>query len=109
MNQQIVPWKIASSITCVGVTSEDWNLSEIPAGEIDVPRTYSTEVLFPESFNTVPVVQASLVGFDIDQRDSSRVSIAVSHITTTGFKLAVTTWMETRVYGVEASWLAIGS
>jgi len=100
---------MASSVACIGVNSEDWNLSAIPVGELDVPRTYNTDIFFPEPFNTVPVVQVALVGFDLDQRDSARLSVAASHITTEGFKLAVTTWMETRVYGVEASWLAIGS
>lgn len=109
MNESIVPWKTASSVLCAGVNSEGWNLAEVPAGELDVPRTYTTDVSFSEPFYSVPVVHAGLTGFDIDQRDSARVSVAVTQVTESGFTLGVTTWRETRVYGIEASWLAIGS
>jgi hypothetical protein len=37
------------------------------------------------------VVHAGLSGFDIDQRDTPRISTAVSQITTLGFSLAITT------------------
>lgn len=109
MNESIIPWKTASSVFCAGVNSEGWNLSRIPDGEIDVPRTFVSEVTFSKPFNSVPLVQASLSGFDLDQRDSARISVAVSDVTVSGFTISVTTWMETRVYGVEASWLAIGN
>jgi hypothetical protein len=109
MNQSIVPWKTASSVLCVGVKSEGWNLAEVPAGTVETPRTFTAEVIFPEPFNAVPVVQAALAGFDLDQRDSARISVAVTEVTETGFTVAMTTWMETRVYGVEVSWLVIGN
>ena len=109
MSNLIVPWKAASSVLSAGVSSDGWNLAEVPAGEIDTPRTYTAAVSFPEAYLSAPVVHAALTGFDLDQRDSARVSVAVSNVTNTGFTIAITTWRETRVYGVEVSWLAIGN
>eukprot|EP01031_Cornospumella_fuschlensis_P003743 gene3743-4677_t len=99
---------MASAVICAGFNSAGWNLVAIPDGQYEAPRTYTVEVVFPEAFTVAPVVHAALSGFDIDQRDSARVSTAVSAITPQGFSLAITTWMGTRVYGVEVSWLAIG-
>jgi hypothetical protein len=99
---------MSSSVLCAGLNSAGWNLVEIPDGQYEAPRTYTVEVVFPEAFNVVPVVHAAVSGFDIDQRDSARISTAVSLITTQGFSLAITTWRGTRVYGVEVSWLAVG-
>jgi hypothetical protein len=54
------------------------------------------------------VVRAGPAGFDRDQRDTARISTAVSPITPQGFSLSITTWMGTRVESVETGWLAIG-
>ncbi|HEY8899499.1 MAG TPA: H-type lectin domain-containing protein [Chthoniobacterales bacterium] len=107
MTSSIVPWKTASSAFSLGVNSEGWNLATTSNDDVS-PRTFVTEVTFAEPFTGAPLVQASLAGFDIDQRDSARVSVAVTQVTPTGFTLAVTTWRETRVYGVEITWLALG-
>jgi hypothetical protein len=109
MTIPIIPWKSLTSVVSVGLTSEGWNLAEVPAGAPDLPRTYTLDVLFPEPFNTVPLVHASITGFDIDNRDTARISVAVNNVTTTGFHLAVTTWRGTRVYSVEVSWLVLGN
>lgn len=108
MNASILPWKAASAVYCAGMLTEGWNLTTVPEGDNDVPRTFTAEILFPEPFRTAPVVHAAIAGFDMDQRDSSRISVAVSGVTATGFTVAITAWRETRVYSVEVSWLVIG-
>jgi hypothetical protein len=55
------------------------------------------------------VVQLGLTGFDIDQRDTARLSLKAADITPTGFMAEVWTWANTRVYAVEFNWLAIGA
>lgn len=67
------------------------------------------EVIFDAPFSSVPVVQLGLTGFDIDQRDTARVSLKAAAITPTGFSAEVWTWANTRVYAVEFNWLAIGA
>jgi len=65
------PWSILSATGGAGVTTEGWNLAE----SAEEPRTFVTEVIFSAPFQSVPVVQLALTGFDMDQRDSGRISI----------------------------------
>lgn len=109
MTTSLTPWKAASAVVSLGVETPGWNLAEVVEGEPHAARTFTTPITFSEPFQFVPVMHSSLVGFDLDQRDSQRVSVAISNTSTTGFDLAVTTWMASRVYSVEVSWLALGS
>jgi len=109
MHTPIIPWKSASAILCVGQDTPGWTLVDVPPGAPDVPRTFTFDVKFAESFNSVPLVHAAVSGFDIDHRDTARLSVSVANVTTDGFTLAVVTWRETRVYSVEVSWLVIGN
>ena len=52
---------------------------------------------------------AFAAGFDIDQRDTSRLTLVAVEITETGFVAEIATWRETRVYSVAFSWLALGA
>lgn len=105
MNDQWTPWSILSATGGVGVTTEGWNLAE----SAEEPRTFITEVVFSASFQSVPVVQLALTGFDMDQRDSARISLKAVEVKPSGFKVEISTWLDTRVYAVEFSWLAIGA
>lgn len=105
----VIPWKAVSSVTTLGILTPGWNLTEIEEGDPHAARTFTTKVEFLDAFQFPPVLHTSLVGFDLDQRDSQRLSIAASNITTTSFDLSVTTWMASRVYSVEVNWLALGS
>ena len=109
MLPSILPWKTLSATLGFGVLDEHWNLAEALPGGGDVARTFTHQVEFATAFEAPPVVQLALTGFDIDQRDSSRLSIKASEITTHGFQIEITTWLETRVYAVECSWFAIGA
>ena len=105
MNDQWTPWSILSATGGAGVTTEGWNLAE----SAEEPRAFVTEVVFSTSFQNVPVVQLALTGFDMDQRDSGRISIKAAEVSPAGFKVEISTWLDTRVYAVEFSWLAIGA
>ncbi len=108
MYSSSVPWKVLSSHVATSVLTEGWSLADIePAAEDDI-RTFAVTVAFDSPFLSVPVVQLGLTGFDIDQRDSSRISIKADGITESGFQALITTWAKTRVYAVEFNWLAIG-
>lgn len=105
----MTPWKTLSSTINVGVLSEGWNLSDASPEVIEDPRSYSIRVLFESPFVLPPVVQLSLTGFDVDQRDSARIRLSAEEISTTGFTVKIITWHDTRIYGVDFSWLALGS
>ncbi|TDU73368.1 H-type lectin domain-containing protein [Prosthecobacter fusiformis] len=103
-----VPWKVLSSQVSVSVLLEDWNLANNEP-EADTLRSYVVQVVFDSPFLSVPVVHLGLTGFDIDQRDSARLTVKAESITESGFQAVISTWSNTRVYAAELNWLAIGS
>ena len=106
----MMPWKTLSATLSLGLGTEGWNLAEHPAEGTHwtEPRTFTTEVFFAAPFAYTPVVHLGLTGFDIDQAYTARLSVRALDITPSGFKAEVSTWLDSRVYGVEVTWLAIG-
>ena len=109
MQTSPVPWKVLSSHLGLGVLTDGWCLDARDDSEGAESRCFRIAVVFDLPFSSVPVVQLGLTGFDIDQRDTARVSLRVADITPTGFMAEVWTWANTRVYAVEFNWLAIGA
>jgi len=101
-----IPWKVISAHLGLGILTEGWTLDAQP--EFDTPRSFTSDVIFASPFQTPPVIHLSLTGFDMDQRDTSRITLKAENITETGFRAFVATWATTRVYSVEFNWLAIG-
>lgn len=108
MYPDTIPWKVLSATASAGVLTPDWNLDVVPPSFGDA-RNFTLDVLFAAPFESVPVVQLGLTGFDADQRDSTRLSITAADITPSGFQVVITTWATTRLYAVEFNWLAIGA
>ncbi len=106
---QTFPWKVLSSHVSAGVLREGWQLDAVDYDTPDQPRVHLLQVAFDAPFSAPPVVQVGLTGFDLDQRDSARLSLKAENITATGFQAAIITWADTRVYGVEFQWFAIGA
>lgn len=77
-------------------------------GDTGDTRTFITDIAFASSFSSVPVVQLGLTRFDLDQRDSARITLKAENISTTGFQAVISSWAATRVFAVEFNWLAIG-
>lgn len=103
-----LPWKVLASNLGVGRLTEGWTLDAEASPDMPA-RCFRVPVVFDTPFDAVPVVQVGLTGFDLDQRDSARVSLKASQITPNGFLAEVWTWVGTRVYAVEFHWLAIGA
>jgi hypothetical protein len=109
MNSPLQPWKSLSASLQVGVLTEGWNLATPPAESTEESRVFRFTVYFSQPFESSPVVHLGLTGFDLDQRDSNRLSLRVAEITPAGFVAEISTWRDTRVYSVEFSWLALGA
>jgi hypothetical protein len=73
------------------------------------PRRHAQDVSFERSFSAPPVVQLGVVGVDSSREHNLRVRVKAENITAAGFTLVVETWWETALFGVDVSWLAIGS
>lgn len=98
-----------SASVYVGELTQGWNLATPPPEYRDEVRTFRFKVNFSTPFETPPVVHLGLTALDIDQRDTSRVNIAATEISESGFTVVISTWRETRVYSVGFSWLALGA
>lgn len=103
------PWKTLSATVHVGMLTKDWTLATPPTEYRDEARVFRFAVYFSAPFKSPPVVHLGLTGFDIDQRDTSRLTLTAKEITKTGFIAEFVTWRETRVYSAAFSWLALGA
>jgi hypothetical protein len=109
MNSPLLPWKSLSASFQIGALTEGWNLAEPPSEESEEARVFLFPVYFASHFASAPVVQLALTGFDIDQRDSSRLNVRAVDVTPAGFTAEISTWRDTRVYSVSLGWLALGA
>jgi len=94
--------------TIVGSVEEpDWVLVDVPSENHD--RIFERYIRFDQKFSDKPIVHLSLIGFDIDNSRNARLSLNAAHITAEGFSLQMRTWLNTRMWSVEVTWLAMGS
>lgn len=100
----IAPLAILSAVLPIDSSATGWMLQE-GAG----PRRYAQDVVFERSFSAPPVVQLGVVGVDSSRDHNLRLRVRAESITATGFTLVIETWWETALFGVDVSWLAIGS
>ncbi len=102
----VAPLNVLSAVVVLGASLEGWSLLD-PANGSD--RTFRYSVLFNHGYSSPPVVHVGLVGVDASNDDNLRVRVRAVDITATGFTLEAETWLNTRLWSVEVSWLAIGS
>jgi hypothetical protein len=105
----LIPFKMRSSTLCLDQFIEGWTLSRFEGEPEPAPKTYERWISFDSPFANVPLIQVAVAGFDIDNRDTVRLKVRAERITANGFMLVIETWRHTRVYGVDVSWLAIGT
>ena len=102
-----IPFRLDS-----GVINLTWNENaDLKNGTKGGRRgTLSGELLFDTAFNNPPRVMMSISTLDLSGETNVRVYARVVHgsITTTGFKYDLATFSDSVVYGVGASWIAIG-
>ena len=108
-NSGLVPFKVCSSVVSLDQNLPGWTLAEIDADSSTEPRRFEHYVQFDSPFGNVPLVHAGITGFDVDNCDTSRLSIDVEDVSSFGFRLVVQTWRHTRVYKAEVSWFALGT
>lgn len=71
-------------------------------------RTRNTHIKFSETFRTIPMVHISLDMWDMDHNSNSRAEVSAKNIKKDGFDIVFTTWGDTKIARVRASWLAMG-
>jgi hypothetical protein len=102
----VAPLSLLSATLVLDSSFEGWTLLDPSA---DGVRSFRYEVVFGRPFSSFPVVHVGLVGLDVSKDDNLRVRVRALEITSLGFTLQVETWLNTKIWSVETSWLAIGS
>ena len=82
--------------------SKDWTLLEGKG-----PRQFEQYIEFEPRMPNVPQVHVGISCFDIIEGTNQRLKVYARDVTCEGFVLVFETWANTRVYHVEANWLAI--
>lgn len=103
----LVPLTMRASVETFNQDTPEWSLAE-PGKNVEQPRTFRTHIAFGTPYAAIPVVHVALTGFDVDNRHATRLEVSAESITPNGFDLLISTWLDTRVYQVSASWLALG-
>ena len=102
----VAPLSLLSAVVVLDSSLEHWSLLE-PAGELR--RSCRLPVVFERLFSAPPLVHVGVVGIDASKDDNLRLSVRAESITEQGFVLSVETWLNTKIWSVDVSWLAIGS
>jgi hypothetical protein len=103
----IAPLNLLSATLVLDTSLDGWTLVE-PAGDGGT-RDFRYEVVFSRAFSGPPVLQVGIVGLDVSKDDNLRVRVRALDISPRGFTLLAETWLSTKIWSVEVSWLAIGS
>ena len=103
----IRPFSFLSGHEVLGTTCDTWTLDDVSHGQ--PPRSFRASVEFREPFQTEPLVHLGIAGFDVGNADAARVTVAAEKVTPTGFEIVVSTWLHSRLWRVDISWLALGS
>jgi len=102
----VAPLSMLSAVVVLDSTLDHWSLLE-PAG--GMRRSCRQPILFERRFSVPPLVQIGVVGLDASKDDNLRLRVRAENITEHGFTLVAETWLNTKIWSVEVSWLAIGS
>ncbi|MGA7124370.1 MAG: H-type lectin domain-containing protein [Polyangiaceae bacterium] len=102
----VAPLSLLSATVLMDASLEGWSLLE-PWN--DGTRVFRYHVSFSRTFSTPPVVQVGIVGLDVSKEDNLRIRVRPIDITSAGFTLEAETWLYTKIWSVDVSWLAIGS
>jgi H-type lectin domain len=84
-----------------------WTLDK-PGAPRSGEREHREAITFSKTFSSPPEVMVAISGLDIDEAKNSRVRVYAQNITEEGFDLVFTTWDDTTLYTVRATWLAFG-
>jgi len=102
----LVPFTMLSAVTVLDSSLPDWKLLDGPS---DGPRTQRYEVVFERPFTNAPLVHVGITGLDASKDDNLRLRVRAVDIASHGFVIEAETWLNTRIWAVDVTWLAIGT
>jgi hypothetical protein len=102
----VAPLSLLSSVVVLDDSADSWPMLDPSLGD---KREFRKPIRFEQTFSHPPVVQVGLVGIDASKDDNLRLRLRAEAITSSGFTLHAETWLNTKIWSIEVSWLAIGS
>jgi hypothetical protein len=69
-------------------------------------RSFLIEIAFPKPFDAKPLVVLTVTMVDADKGNNTRYSVEPVSISRDGFTVKVTTWSDSKLFGIAGSWLA---
>lgn len=103
----VLPLKMLAGTNRFDKSHPEWTLLG-PASE-GVDREFAVRIDFEREFSMPPVVHLGIAGLDVDGAETVRIRVRARHIDRAGFTILLSTWFDTRVHGVDVSWLALGA
>ena len=103
----MLPLSLAAGALHLSDSQPGWTLLDVPERESET-RTVRSRVSFERPFAGSPVVQIGITGIDIDNSANARLSVDIVSIDDTGFDIELRTWLNSRLWSVNLSWIAIG-
>jgi hypothetical protein len=70
--------------------------------------SYVTPLTLLSATSAPPVVHVGIVGLDVSKDANLRLRVRALDIRESGFTLQAETWLNTKIWSVEVSWLAVG-
>lgn len=89
-----------------GTFSADLNTSGYSLHKNSGDRTYTLEINFEKPFEKKPKVVISVCQIDVDTKTNMRYKLEATSISRDGFTLKISTWSESRIFGISGSWIA---
>jgi hypothetical protein len=108
MSGPLVPLRCLSAVCVLDGSQGQWALLQEPS-DPSTPRAAKLRVEFDAPFSGPPVVHIGVVGLDVSKSDNTRLRARAEDVSASGFVVSVETWLNTQIWSVEISWLAIGS
>jgi len=102
----VVPFTVLSAVATLNSKLEGWTLLDESNEQL---RKNQLAIVFERSFVTPPVVQVAITALDAGNEANLRVRVRAANVTVRGFAIEVETWFNSKVWGVDVSWLAIGT
>ncbi len=69
-------------------------------------RSTTIEVTFDKPFDKKPKIVISVTMIDTDVKTNVRYNVEATSISRDGFTLKISTWSETKIYGIGGNWIA---
>jgi hypothetical protein len=102
----LVPFTMLSAVTALDSSLEGWQLLDGPP---DAARIQRHQVTFEQPFTSTPLVHVGITGLDVSKEDNVRLRVRARDINESGFVIEAETWLNTRIWAIDVTWLAIGT